>query len=629
MLCAVSRPAGSASLRPEWRHEWPPHIISVEKHRFGPRVYVAGQRVHEVALGIGIVAVVGLLLVSGAVHPDEAAMGALGVGCWLVWKDWRDLFPRWRNTSTHRRLGAHRFPGSANRSSAPAVAAATALGLAMVELAALTTAPSSPPGELAAHVVPASTHTLALPIAGALLPVAAALRAGRRSAVAWALALLAALGLALGLGGHHVEAALACLAVALVLVAARDAFRAESVPVAGSARAAALLSVAAGSGVLAWLLDGAHTDVASALAGILCIAYFAAASRLALGATRPLPRLPGSRAAAEAIVRGHGNDTLDAFKLRGDAQYLTSEDGEALLAYRVSSGVMLVAGDPVGRSASIPGLLARARAEAARHGLRIAVLNAGPRAAVRWRSAGLSGVYLGDEALLDCTSFSLEGRAIRKVRQSVTRLTRAGFTVELASVRTLEAATRGELSRLADTWRGEAPERGFTMACTLDETAADDGLVAVARDSMGAPRAILLLLPANRHSSYSLALMRRAPGTPNGLIEFTVVETVAGLRSLGVAELSLNFAVLGRFLREGTGWRLETLRRVLRMGDRFFQLGRLYRFNDKFFPRWKPRYLMVESAASMPRTAVAALAVEGFLRAPRLAQRLGQALVVR
>ena len=75
---------------------------------------------------------------------------------------------------------------------------------------------------------------------------------------------------------------------------------------------------------------------------------------------------------------------------------------------------------------------------------------------------------------------------------------------------------------------------------------------------------------------------------------------------------------------------------MLRVGDRFFQLGSLYRFNDKFFPRWKPRYLMVESVASMPRTALAALVVEGFVPAlrhdgagTRLTQRLGEAVLSR
>jgi len=590
-------------------------MIRVEQHPYGPRVYVLGQRVHEVALGLGILALVGLLLATGAVRPDEAAAGALGIGCWLVWKDRQDLFPRRRNRSTHRRLGAHRLGGRASRSPAPGIAAIAALGLALA--AAFATASFSPPGDVVAGYVPASAHVLALPVAGALLPLAGALRAGRRSAVALALGLIVALALALGVGEHHVEGAIACLAAGMALVAARDAFVAESAPVAATSRAASLPAAAAGAAMLAWLLEGGHTDAVSGLAGILCVAYFAVASRLVLGATRPLAHVPRNRAAAEVLVRGHGDDTLDAFKLRGDARYLTSEDGGAVLAYRVSSGIMLVAGDPVGRPSSFPGLLARARAEAARHGLRIAVLNAGPRAAVRWRSAGLSGVYLGDEALLDCASFSLEGRAIRKVRQSVTRLTKAGYGVDLLPVSTLEAPRRAELARLADTWRGDAPERGFTMACTIEEPAADDGLVAVAHDSRGAPSAVLLLLPAYRRSAYSLALMRRAAGAPNGLTEFTVVETVAKLRSLGVRELSLNFAVQGRWLREGTGWRVETLRRLLRLGDRFFQLGRLYRFNAKFFPRWKPRYLMVESVASMPRTALAALAIEGLVPAPR------------
>jgi lysyl-tRNA synthetase, class II len=639
MLRAVSHTAGTTS--PGQGEQEAPlgsqehrRMLWIEQHPYGPRVYVLGQRVHEVALGLGIGALAAPFLAFDGVRVGrEVAFAALGVGCWLVWKDWRDLVPRWRNTSTHSRLGLHRPSGRAYRSSAPALAAAAAVTLAVVEIVALTS-PTTPPGELATRLAPA--HMLALPIAGALTPLAAALRAGRRSAVGWTLALLAALALALAVGGHHIDTALVCLVIAWVLGTARGAFPAESVPVARASRAAAILSIVAGSSVLVWLLEGGHTDLLSGLAGSLCVAYFASAAWLALGRTRPLAHAPESRDAAQALVRDRGHDTLDAFKLRADARYLTSEDGEALLAYRVSSGVMLVAGDPVGPRASIPGLLARARAEAARHGLRVAVLNAGQRAAVAWRSAGLSAFYLGDEALLDCASFSLEGRAIRKVRQSVTRLTKLGYTVELGPVRELETASRTELSRLADTWRGDASERGFTMACTLDEPAAGDGLMAVARDGAGAARAILLLLPTYRRNACSLALMRRAPATPNGLIEFTVAETVAGLRSLGIEELSLNFAVLGRYLREGTGWRRKALRRVLRVGDRFFQLGSLYRFNDKFFPRWKPRYLMVESVACVPRTALAALVVEGFVptlrldgAGARLTQRLGDAVLSR
>ena len=61
-------------------------------------------------------------------------------------------------------------------------------------------------------------------------------------------------------------------------------------------------------------------------------------------------------------------------------------------------------------------------------------------------------------------SFSLEGRPIRKVRQSVTRLAKAGYRVEIVSPDAVEEPLRDELRSVSEEWRGRWPERGFTMA---------------------------------------------------------------------------------------------------------------------------------------------------------------------
>jgi lysyl-tRNA synthetase class 2 len=404
-----------------------------------------------------------------------------------------------------------------------------------------------------------------------------------------------------------------CTVVAAWLVGARSWFVVELAR--PSLRRLLGTAVLAGLGVppLLVLLEGDHRDGTTGTLGLMCVLSFAGAASLALGRRIAPVAAAGARDRAADLVRTFGSDTLDAFKLRDDARYLESPSGKAVLAYRLSAGVMLVAGDPVGPVSEIPALLGRAREIAARHGLRLAVLNAGSRAAATWRAAGLRGLYLGDEAIVDIDGFSLEGRSIRKVRQSVTRLRKAGYTASVESVRLLPPAERGHLAGLAALWRGAAPERGFTMACTLEDAAADDGLVAVARDADGVARALMLLLPAYGRSAYSLALMRRDPNTPNGLTEFMVADTIERLGERGVAELSLNFAFLGRCLRGGDSRRLRAVRRLLRLGDRWFQLERLYRFNDKFFPRWQPRYLLVESFRTMPRTALSAMVVEGLL----------------
>jgi lysyl-tRNA synthetase class 2 len=44
------------------------------------------------------------------------------------------------------------------------------------------------------------------------------------------------------------------------------------------------------------------------------------------------------------------------------------------------------------------------------------------------------------------------------------------------------------------------------------------------------------------------------------------------------------------------------------------QLDNLYLFNQKFLPRWYPRYVVYQRRAHLPRISVAALAAEGYLR---------------
>ena len=64
---------------------------------------------------------------------------------------------------------------------------------------------------------------------------------------------------------------------------------------------------------------------------------------------------------------------------------------------------------------------------------------------VLYEALGLRTMYLGDEAIIEVQKFSLQGRPIRKVRQSVHRLTKAGFRTELHRVGDLPAPMLAEI----------------------------------------------------------------------------------------------------------------------------------------------------------------------------------------
>ena len=62
----------------------------------------------------------------------------------------------------------------------------------------------------------------------------------------------------------------------------------------------------------------------------------------------------------------------------------------------------------------------------------------------------------------------------------------------------------------------------------------------------------------------------------------------------------------------------RALGRLITLGNPFFQIESLYRFNAKFFPRWEPRYLVYQGALGLPRASLAAMWAEGQLWKPAL-----------
>jgi lysyl-tRNA synthetase class 2 len=491
------------------------------------------------------------------------------------------------------------------------------------------------------------SHVLAGAVGVALIVVGRSMARGTRRALDVARVLLigvAVLHLAKGL---DFEEGTVALAMAAVLTAGRGHFDRGAAARPRLIAAAVAVGAAAGAWLLCSLLElvtGKAPDLGDALelgvSGLTNGGWWLASGEplavaldilvvigLAAGVVflRGLLRAesgweghaPAEHASAARVVREHGLDSLAPFLLREDKSFFFAHGG--VLGYRVLRETAVVSGDPVCPPGAAPRLLAAFIAHARAQGWNVAVAAATEGLAATGRALGLRALCVGQEAVVDPREFTLEGRAVRKLRQSVSRAGRRGWRFEVATANDLEHADIARIARLENHWRSEQRRlQGFAMTLGRLGGAPEDRsmLHVLARAEDRRIGAVLRFVPyAN---GLSLDAMRRSDEAPNGLTEALVCTALEHARDQGLCEVSLNFAGFGHLMAPSRALsrRERAAQAALRVAHGRFQLERLSAFSDKFAPVWRPRYLLYEGRSSLVRSGLRVLQAEAYVRAP-------------
>ncbi len=322
---------------------------------------------------------------------------------------------------------------------------------------------------------------------------------------------------------------------------------------------------------------------------------------------------------ARAIFDRYGGDTLDYFALRDDKSWLFS--GNTLVAYSVINRIMLVSPDPIGPVNERIDAWSDAMDLADTNGWYPCVLGASSAWLPIYRAAGLNPLYMGDEAIVDCHTFSLKGKSMKSLRGAYNRTSKAGYRVAVMPALEASAELRTQLEDLAtETRQGEA-ERGFSMTLSRMFDERDTGLLlAVCTDADGKPVAFNQYIPASHINGYSLDLMRRTsdPDAPNGLTDFVIIETINWMAERGLTGLGLNFAVMRAVVagENDSGRWTSAEKSLLHHFSESMQIESLWNFNKKYGPQWRPRYSVADNRAHLPRAGLAIARAESVAELP-------------
>ncbi|GEM_PF-115101 len=326
---------------------------------------------------------------------------------------------------------------------------------------------------------------------------------------------------------------------------------------------------------------------------------------------RPLP--VGERQRAAALVQTFGRSTQAALALLPDKNYFFSSGG-SLLAYALKDQVALVLGDPIGPPQDLPAALAEFRSYCAERDWSVAFFLGTADALPVYQSAGLHGLGIGGEEVVDLATLDFEAVEYSGLIAAHQRLSRFGYRTEVL-LPPFEDGLLEELRPIHHAWMTmtQRMERRFWLAW-YDEAYLRGGPLLLVRDREGACMAFASLRLGAEQAETGLHLLRFRPEMEHGGLDFLLFEWVQWARSQGVRLLNLGFSPHAEVLQQ-EGEEEGNVQRSLHY--LMAHLGTLFEQRDLAFLRaklrnvtWQTRFLVYEQDAHLPIVTLALMRLD-------------------
>jgi phosphatidylglycerol lysyltransferase len=369
--------------------------------------------------------------------------------------------------------------------------------------------------------------------------------ARRLDAAYYASSILIVVGMAASLlKGFDVEEAALLFGVLLVLRRVRPAFDRRAAFFETRFSPGWIAAVAGTLGASAWLglFAFEHVDYAAdlwwrfELAGeasrSLRASVGAAIVVLLVGIARLLGRsrhdiVPPDDAAideAAALVAAHPSTSANLVFLR-DKGLIVDDERRGFVMYGVQGRTWVAMGDPVGPPALQRTLIRRFLERVDDYDGTPVFYEIGHTGLHRYADFGLTFVKLGEEALVNLASLTLDGSAGARPRQTLRRLERDNASFRLLAPADVPAHLP-ELRRVSDDWLAHkaAAEKGFSLGF-FDERYVRRFPVGVIEKN-GTIQAFATLWPGAPGSELSVDLMRFSADAPKNVMEALLVHVM-------------------------------------------------------------------------------------------------------
>ncbi|MCS5420823.1 MULTISPECIES: phosphatidylglycerol lysyltransferase domain-containing protein [Psychrilyobacter] len=288
-------------------------------------------------------------------------------------------------------------------------------------------------------------------------------------------------------------------------------------------------------------------------------------------------------------ILSHFNSSRGYFSLLSDKKFLLTDNRDGFIMYGTTKNNYISLGDPICRCEDIPILLDKFNTLGRVNDKNIAFYEIDESYLKYYLNLGLKVIKIGEEAVIDLPSFSLEGSENKKLRYVNSKLSKEGLKFEIFY--DLKPVLN-ELKDISDEWltTKKTREKEFSLGL-FDEDYLKNFPIAVLyyNDEI---IAFSNLLPTKDKKEMSIDLMRYSNKAPASTMEFLFIQIILWAQEEGYEKFSLGMAPLSgietsmyaNFWNRYAGFIYEN-------SDTYYNFEGLKKFKNKFFPEWNSKYI--------------------------------------
>lgn len=293
----------------------------------------------------------------------------------------------------------------------------------------------------------------------------------------------------------------------------------------------------------------------------------------------------------ETLLQQYGNSAADYFKMYRDKLFFLSDKHDAFIAYRIAGVFAIVLEEPVCADEHKVEVLIEFEQECRKMGLKPAFYRVDENSIPWFNQLKKRKLMIGQEAILDVTKFTLEGKDKKSLRNGLNSLQKKGFVTEIYKA-PHDIAFVNQLRTVSDEWleNYHKQEMIFSQGMFDESEIQKQDIIALA-DEEGNIKAFLNIIPDYAEDECTYDLIRKTADAPGAAMDALIIKLVELAKSQN--KLYLN---LGMVPMTGIQQPENTAEQIMKMASlrikRFQQYQGLREFKEKYASWWQNKYLV-------------------------------------